>query len=222
MVRRMMVPGASAQVVKQVSEVEQTATETAQTLANLLSKQAGNYAESTKDRQHIWDAINQLSEQVGQVQVLAGPRGPAGEPGPQGLPGERGPVGPQGLPGVAGPAGPKGEAGPAAELRVAGGQIQWRVAGGSWANLLAVPGQTARLAVVSTPLVVASAVDVSVTWSAPMPSVSYRIELALGSGLIGKASVVVKSQTAAGCVVTVSASSPPVAAGSLLHVLAFG
>ncbi len=68
--------------------------------------------------------------------------------------------------------------------------------------------RTCRLATARTTvlLAVGGTVDLAVVWSAPMTAASYVVEAVAGPGILGNASVAVKSQTAAGCVVTVTAS----------------
>lgn len=80
-----------------------------------------------------------------------------------------------------------------------------------------------RRVVVPLPLIALGAtVDRSVTWSAPMPSAVYRVELAAGAGLVGRAqfSLVPGSQTAAGLAVRITASLL-ISAGAVLDVTAY-
>lgn len=54
----------------------------------------------------LWDALDALADQVGDIELTPGPAGPAGAPGPAG------PIGPSGLPGATGAVGPAGTSGP--------------------------------------------------------------------------------------------------------------
>ncbi len=78
--------------------------------------------------------------------------------------------------------------------------------------------RTCRLATARTTvlLAVGGAVDLAVTWSAPMPSASYTVEAVAGPGILGNATLAVKSKTAAGCVVTVTASLAVAVGGIVL------
>lgn len=79
--------------------------------------------------------------------------------------------------------------------------------------------RTCRLASARTGvlLAVGSSTDLTIVWSTPMPSAVYTVEAVAGPGIIGNASLAVKSQTAAGCVVTVTAGLA-VAAGAIVIV----
>jgi hypothetical protein len=79
--------------------------------------------------------------------------------------------------------------------------------------------RTCRLASARTGLLLAvgSSVDVPVAWPTPMPSAQYTVEPVAGPGILGNASLAVKSQTAAGCVITVTAQLA-VAAGATVLV----
>ncbi len=157
---------------------------------------------------------------------VAGSAGAKGDPGPQGSAGQAGVKGDQGIQGVSGPVGPAGPAGsagpagPGVEMRTSNGVAQWRPVGSStWTDLFTVPTQgTTRVQAAATPLILLGAsADVSFTWKTPMPSVTYIVEPVRGPGLLslGDSALTVKSQTATGCVITVTAAVA-VAAGSTL------
>jgi len=81
-----------------------------------------------------------------------------------------------------------------------------------------------RLGRVAVPLLALNAsVDLPITWDTPMPSATYDIRTSPDTAILGKVTVTVKSQTAAGCVLTVKAVLA-VALGSgvlaLAHTLA--
>jgi hypothetical protein len=57
--------------------------------------------------------------------------------------------------------------------------------------------------------------DVTVLWRTPIPH-EYSVEPVEGPGLIGAASLAVKSKTSTGCVITVTASGLAVAAGAVV------
>lgn len=75
-----------------------------------------------------------------------------------------------------------------------------------------------RLASARLPVAVAvgGGLDVTVVWSSPIPTDLYTVEAVAGYGLIGAASLSVKSKSAAGCVVRVTASGLAVAAGAVV------
>ncbi len=77
--------------------------------------------------------------------------------------------------------------------------------------------RTCRLASAKTGLLLAvgGSTDLAVTWSTPMPSAQYVVEAVAGPGILGNATLAVKSQTAGGCVVTVTAQLA-VAAGAVV------
>jgi hypothetical protein len=65
-----------------------------------------------------------------------------------------------------------------------------------------------RVGTATTPaLLLGGSADVPIEWSAPMPSTNYHVSIAPATGLIGKATIVVKngSQTTTGITVTVTA-----------------
>lgn len=76
------------------------------------------YAEAapnpSKPFEAIWEAIQDLKNQIANIQIIPGPQGPqgpAGLIGPQGEQGTQGPIGPQGEQGLVGPVGPIGHQG---------------------------------------------------------------------------------------------------------------
>ncbi len=77
--------------------------------------------------------------------------------------------------------------------------------------------RTCRLSSAKTGLLLAigASTDLAVTWSEPMPSAVYTVEAVAGPGILGNATLAVKSQTKAGCVITVTASLA-VAVGSVV------
>ncbi len=76
-----------------------------------------------------------------------------------------------------------------------------------------------RMAVVNLGALAIGSSDQTVTWSSPMPSAVYDVDVNVASALLGKATAVVKSKTASGCVITVTATTVLVA-GGLVSVLA--
>ncbi len=75
-----------------------------------------------------------------------------------------------------------------------------------------------RLGSAKTGLLLAAggSVDLPVTWSAPLPSDGYQVEAVAGPGLIGQATLTVKSKTTGGCVITVTAVGLAVATGAVV------
>jgi hypothetical protein len=110
--------------------------------------------------------------------------------------GPKGDTGPNGI-GTAGPQGPTGPTGPA------GAPTRIERANGA-APLLAI----------------GAAADVAITWPTAMPSATYTVKLVAGYGLLGRATLALKSQTAAGIVVTVTATLA-VTAGSVIDATAY-
>lgn len=198
-------------------------------VAEALNALAAAVLASQDDRAGIRDWLARVQAQLDALPQIVGPEGPEGPEGPAGRPG---------LPGERGLPGEVGSPGPPPELRISGGALQWRAGTGSWSNLVALaditgprgpegpvgpPGAVAtRLATVALPAVTKGhPIDVPVTWSSPMPSSTYRVEMAAGAGAVGKVNLVVKSQTAAGAVFTAS-SSIALAAGGVVIALAVG
>ncbi len=79
--------------------------------------------------------------------------------------------------------------------------------------------RTCRLASTRTTVLLAigGSVDLTVWWDTPMPSAFYSVEAVAGPGILGNATLAVKSQTREGCVVTVTATLA-VAAGATVLV----
>ena len=77
--------------------------------------------------------------------------------------------------------------------------------------------RTCRLASVKTALLlsIGGSTDLTVTWDTPMPSATYTVEPVAGPGILGNATLAVKSQTRDGCVITVTAGLA-VAAGAVV------
>jgi len=90
------------------------------------------------------------------------------------------------------------------------------------ARLAALEAKTVRLAAGVVPALIAlgSNLDVTVTWPTPMPSATYAIDLLRGESLLGKATIALKSQTANGCTVTVTAGLLAVSVNSSFVALA--
>jgi hypothetical protein len=87
---------------------------------------------------------------------------------------------------------------------------------------IATPRQV-RIAAPTLPLVAVGTYDQAITWSSPMPADTYTVDIAAGSGVLGRATCAVKAgtQVAAGLTVTVTAALV-VSAGSQIIVLACG
>lgn len=122
---------------------------------------------------------------------LVGVQGPKGDAGAAGATGATGPQGPQGVPGLL--------------------AIDYR-------DGIAVPAITSLLGI-------SGSVDVAVTWNTPFTDTTYTIVkpqvTATSASLIGKTDAVVKSKTAAGCVVTVTATALLSSGQCTLGVLAY-
>jgi hypothetical protein len=58
--------------------------------------------------------------------------------------------------------------------------------------------------------------DVAITWRTPMPTATYSVDAEPGPGLIGTATLTVKSASQTGCVITVTASAA-VAVGAIIY-----
>lgn len=67
----------------------------------------------------------------------------------------------------------------------------------------------------SLAVAVGRSADVPVVWSTPIPGL-YSVEPVAGSGLIGVATLAVRSQSPAGCVITVTAQGVAVAVGAVV------
>lgn len=68
----------------------------------------------------VWDAINDLQDQIDNIELIPGPQGDQGEPGPQGLKGDKGDQGDQGTKGDKGDTGDIGPIGPQGPAGVGG------------------------------------------------------------------------------------------------------
>lgn len=81
----------------------------------------------------------------------------------------------------------------------------------------AAAGRGCRLGSGKTGLLIAigGSVNVPVVWSSPI-TVPYTVEPVAGPGLIGQATLAVKSQSESGCVITVSAAGLAIAAGAVV------
>ncbi|GAA2566295.1 hypothetical protein GCM10010435_44330 [Winogradskya consettensis] len=112
-----------------------------------------------------------------------------GAPGPPGAPGSPGLPGVPGVPGEPGTPGAQGPGGPSS-LRIA--------------------------APASLPLLlIGVSVDVTFTWSTPMPTAGYSHDVAVSSVLLGKVTLSLKSKTAAALTLTVTPTAG-VAAGGIV------
>ncbi len=212
------VPSASAKelqaLASQVATAQTTAQQAQSQIQNLTTAAQQAISSGATDRTSMRQWLASLQAQVDGLQLAAGLQGERGVQGERGLQGERGPTG------VAGAAGATGPAGPGVEMRTNAGVVQWRQVGAAtWTDLFVLP--TSRLQSASTPLIVNNqSADITVTWKTPMPSAAYTVAPIRGHGLLSLAdsALVVKSQTAAGCVVTVTAVAGSVSAGSTLFV----
>ena len=77
----------------------------AKTSASTVNAEGGNPFDA------LWEAVQNLQEQIDNIEILPGPEGPQGEPGPSGPPGPTGEPGPQGIQGIQGPTGAPGAGG---------------------------------------------------------------------------------------------------------------
>jgi hypothetical protein len=65
-------------------------------------------------------------------------------------------------------------------------------------------------------LLVGGTSDVAITWKSPMPYATYTVEAVEGPGILGAATLTVKSQTQTGCVITVTAQLAIAAGATVL------
>ncbi len=83
-----------------------------------------------------------------------------------------------------------------------------------------------RTRIVDLPVLSLGSADVTITWDTPMPDATYTVQATVELGVlgIGKITPQVKqgSITPEGCVITLSITLVSLAAGSRLHVIAYG
>lgn len=160
-------------------------------------------------------------------QGAAGPKGDAGATGaqgPKGDTGNTGPAGPQGAKGDQGAQGPQGLKGDTGSQGATGAQGPQGPAGVNALTQIEYRDGISVPAVLSL-LGISATVDVTVTWATPFPDANYIIvkpsTTSNQAALIGKTDAVVKSKTAAGCVVTVTTTALLAVGNVTLSVLAY-
>lgn len=148
----------------------------------------------------------------------AGATGPAGSQGAQGFQGAQGPKGDPGTPGAQGAKGDTGATGATGATGPQGPAGTGTVTQIEYRDGIAVPAVLSLLGISAT-------VDVTITWSTPFPDATYTIvkpqTTTTTASLIGKTDAVVKSKTAAGCVITVTTTAVLAAGNATLAVLAY-
>ena len=112
---------------------------------------------------HVAGMVHRVKLDPGDIDLLRGPAGPAGEQGPAGPAGEQGPAGPAGVQGpagqagVQGPAGPAGVQGPAGQAGVQGPAGQEGAQGPAGLSVLQAGGINSIALLMCTTAVAASA-----------------------------------------------------------------
>lgn len=169
-------------------------------------------------------------------QGVPGTQGPRGETGATGPKGDVGPAGDTGLPGAKGDKGDKGDSGATGATGLKGETGAQGPQGDTGATGPAGPAGTGAITQVeyrdgiSVPAVlsllgISATVDVTVNWATPFPDTNYTIvkpqTTAVAASLIGKTDAVVKSKTAAGCVITVTTTALLALGNVVLSVLAY-